>query len=97
MPLIRAGPSLREYRAYVGRSGGPSRLRLTFVFLRGKTLGGSSSINGATYTRGLAAQYDAWSELLDPQDRNLQWNWDSLFTYMKKVGLAKRVPEYVFQ
>jgi choline dehydrogenase-like flavoprotein len=28
------------------------------MFDRGKTLGGSSSINGGHWTRGLAAQYD---------------------------------------
>jgi choline dehydrogenase len=49
----------------------------------GKTLGGSSSINGAAYTRGMAAQFDALSDLLDPADASLNWNWDSLFGYMK--------------
>ncbi|CAE6479891.1 unnamed protein product [Rhizoctonia solani] len=50
----------------------------------GKTLGGTSSINGAIYTRGHAAQYDAWSDLLTADERNLNWNWDSIFKYMKK-------------
>ncbi|CAE6414335.1 unnamed protein product [Rhizoctonia solani] len=50
----------------------------------GKTLGGSSSINGAVYTRGHAAQYDAWSDLLTANERSLNWNWDSIFMYMKK-------------
>ncbi|CAE6445439.1 unnamed protein product [Rhizoctonia solani] len=50
----------------------------------GKTLGGTSSINGAIYTRGHAAQYDAWSDLLTTDERNLNWNWDSIFKYMKK-------------
>ncbi|KAG8721074.1 hypothetical protein FRC09_008530 [Ceratobasidium sp. 395] len=53
----------------------------------GKTLGGSSSINGAAFTRGLAAQYDAWSSLLTPAEQNLNWNWNSLFGYMKKVRI----------
>jgi choline dehydrogenase-like flavoprotein len=51
----------------------------------GKTLGGSTSINGAAWTRGLNAQYDALSDLLEPSEANMNWNWDSLFTYMKKV------------
>ena len=34
----------------------------------GKTLGGSSSINGGAWTRGLAAQYDAWSSLLETSE-----------------------------
>ncbi|KAG7096632.1 hypothetical protein E1B28_004049 [Marasmius oreades] len=50
----------------------------------GKTLGGSSSINGAHYTRGLAAQYDAWSSLLETSEASVGWNWQSLFNYMKK-------------
>ncbi|CAE6429443.1 hypothetical protein BN14_06483 [Rhizoctonia solani AG-1 IB] len=50
----------------------------------GKTLGGTSSINGAIYTRGHAAQYDAWSDLLTPDERKLNWNWDGVFKYMKK-------------
>jgi hypothetical protein len=51
----------------------------------GKTLGGSSSINGAAWTRGLDAQYDAWSQLLEQSEQNLNWNWASMFQYMKKV------------
>ena len=55
---------------------------------RGKTLGGSTSINGGAWTRGLAAQYDAWSNLLEPEEASVGWNWDSLFAYMKKVCCA---------
>ncbi|CAG7852449.1 Glucose oxidase; AltName: Full=Beta-D-glucose:oxygen 1-oxido-reductase; AltName: Full=Glucose oxyhydrase; Short=GOD; Flags: Precursor [Serendipita indica DSM 11827] len=51
----------------------------------GKTLGGSSSINGGTWTRGAAAQYDAWSDLLTPGERSLGWNWNNLYSYMKKA------------
>ncbi|OSD05574.1 GMC oxidoreductase [Trametes coccinea BRFM310] len=51
----------------------------------GKTLGGSSSINGAAWTRGLNAQYDSWSSLLEPEEASVGWNWDNLFTYMKKA------------
>jgi len=63
----------------------PDRTALTDYLNRGKTLGGSSSINGAAWTRGLAAQYDAWSQLLEPSEASLNWNWNSLFGYMKKV------------
>ncbi|KAF8318326.1 uncharacterized protein EI90DRAFT_2941968 [Cantharellus anzutake] len=53
----------------------------------GKTLGGSSSINGATWTRGTQAQYDALTQLLSPEDQsaNLGWNWASLSSYMRKA------------
>ncbi|TDL23830.1 alcohol oxidase [Rickenella mellea] len=53
--------------------------------LGGKTLGGSTSINGAAWTRGLAAQYDALTTLLEPADANAGWNWNGLFPYMKKA------------
>jgi choline dehydrogenase-like flavoprotein len=56
----------------------------------GKTLGGSSSINGGHWTRGLAAQYDAWSSLLEPSEASVGWNWQNLFGYMKKVCQAVR-------
>ncbi|KZT24337.1 GMC oxidoreductase [Neolentinus lepideus HHB14362 ss-1] len=54
------------------------------AILGGKTLGGSTSINGGAYTRGMSAQYDALSTLLDPSEAGVNWNWDSLFSYMKK-------------
>jgi len=53
--------------------------------VRGRTLGGSSSINGATWTRGSKIQYDGWSSLLEPSEALLGWNWNNLFAYMKKV------------
>lgn len=51
----------------------------------GRTLGGSSSINGGHWTRGLAAQYDAWSNLLETSEASVGWNWQNLWGYMKKV------------
>ncbi|KAK4498807.1 hypothetical protein PRZ48_009317 [Zasmidium cellare] len=45
----------------------------------GKALGGSSTINGATYVRASRAQIDAWEELGDKG-----WNWDSLWPYYLK-------------
>ncbi|PPR03689.1 hypothetical protein CVT24_007410 [Panaeolus cyanescens] len=50
----------------------------------GKTLGGSSSINGAAYTRGLSAQYDVWQQLLEPSEADVGWNWQGVWKYMKK-------------
>ncbi|KAJ7291502.1 hypothetical protein C8J57DRAFT_1273248 [Mycena rebaudengoi] len=50
----------------------------------GKTLGGSSSINGGTWMRGAVEQYDAWAMLLEPSEAHVGWNWDSMLHYMKK-------------
>ncbi|KAI0762282.1 alcohol oxidase [Fomes fomentarius] len=51
----------------------------------GKTLGGGTSINGGAWTRGLNAQYDAWSKLLEDSEASVGWNWDGMFSYMKKA------------
>ncbi|MEY2859772.1 MAG: hypothetical protein RLZ68_255 [Pseudomonadota bacterium] len=46
---------------------------------RGKTLGGSSSINGMIYMRGQARDYDQWAQLVG--DAN--WTWDNSLPYFK--------------
>ena len=70
-----------------------SWLTLVRIIYSGKTLGGSSSINGAAWTRGLDAQYDAWSQLLEKSEQNLNWNWASMFSYMKKVRIISSQPQ----
>ncbi|KAJ6524175.1 hypothetical protein B0H19DRAFT_1200585 [Mycena capillaripes] len=50
----------------------------------GKTLGGSSSINGGSWTRGSVAQYDLWSTLLEESEADVGWNWDGMLHYMRK-------------
>lgn len=55
------------------------------IICSGKTLGGSSSINGGHWTRGLNAQYDAWSDLLEPAESSVGWNWANIWQYMKKA------------
>ncbi|KAH8111183.1 glucose oxidase [Phellopilus nigrolimitatus] len=58
----------------------------SFIFaFSGRTLGGSTSINGAAWTRGSKEQYDALSQLLETSDADMNWNFDSLFSYMKKA------------
>ncbi|EIM83811.1 alcohol oxidase [Stereum hirsutum FP-91666 SS1] len=47
----------------------------------GKVLGGSSTINGEVWTRGLAAQYDAWGSL----NNDSSWTWDALLPYSMKT------------
>jgi len=47
---------------------------------RGKTLGGSSSINGMLYVRGHHGDYDEWR-----QRGCVGWDWDSVLPYFKKA------------
>ncbi len=46
---------------------------------RGKTLGGSSSINGLLYVRGQPQDYDNWRQL-----GNAGWSWDEVLPYFKR-------------
>ena len=46
---------------------------------RGKTLGGSSSINGHVYMRGTPADYNGWRDL-----GNTGWGWDDVLPYFKR-------------
>jgi choline dehydrogenase-like flavoprotein len=50
------------------------------VWARGKTLGGSSSVNGMVYMRGLAANYDEWEKL-----GNKGWGWRDILPCFKKI------------
>src|SRR5690348_9295055 len=46
---------------------------------RGRTLGGSSSINGMVYVRGQPLDYDTWSQL-----GNRGWSYEHVLPYFKK-------------
>ncbi len=52
---------------------------------RGKTLGGTSSINGMVYMRGNHRDYDDWRQ------RGCEgWDWDSVLPYFKKAQNQQR-------
>jgi choline dehydrogenase-like flavoprotein len=63
---------------YPTRPFGPSRRVEHWV--RGKTLGGSSAVNGMVYNRGHRADYDALARLGNPG-----WGWDDLLPVFKTI------------
>ncbi|MBD3941338.1 GMC family oxidoreductase N-terminal domain-containing protein [Microbacterium sp. NEAU-LLC] len=52
----------------------------TIYWPRGKTLGGSSSLNAMMWVRGFAADYDEWADAAGPG-----WSWDALIPYFRRV------------
>jgi choline dehydrogenase len=63
---------------YPTRPFGPARQIEYWV--RGKTLGGSSSVNGMVYSRGNRADYDALADLGNPG-----WGWDDMLPVFKSI------------
>ena len=58
----------------------PGNGNRSFMWMRGKTLGGSSSINGMIYVRGQPSDYDHWEEL-----GNRGWNWSEMLRCFKAM------------
>lgn len=58
----------------------PNMLGRKIYWPRGKTLGGSSSINGLIYVRGQKEDYDAWG-----QQGNKGWSWEQCLPYFRKL------------
>jgi choline dehydrogenase len=52
----------------------------TIYWPRGKTLGGSSSLNAMMWIRGFAADYDDWTDAAGPT-----WSWNTLVPYFRRV------------
>ena len=55
---------------------------------RGKTLGGSSAINGLIYIRGQAEDFDHWRQL-----GNTGWSFDDVLPYFRKAEDNERGPD----
>lgn len=58
----------------------PNMLGRRLYWPRGRTLGGSSSINGLIYIRGQSADYDRWVAQGNPG-----WSWQDCLPYFKRL------------
>jgi choline dehydrogenase len=57
----------------------------SIALVQGKTLGGSSSINGMMYIRGQKQDFDGWSDM-----GCTGWSWDEVLPYFKKSEYLER-------
>ncbi|MAT52621.1 MAG: choline dehydrogenase [Porticoccaceae bacterium] len=58
----------------------PATLNRAIQVTQGKTLGGSSSVNGMVYNRGQAQDFDHWAVLGNPG-----WTYDDVLPYFKRT------------
>ncbi|CAG2148414.1 GMC family oxidoreductase [Cupriavidus numazuensis] len=58
----------------------PNMLNRRIYWPRGRTLGGSSAINGLIYVRGQREDYDRWEA-----QGNSGWGWDECLPYFRKL------------
>ena len=63
----------------------PTRDGLSELWPRGRTLGGSSAINGMIFVRGAPADYDAWERL-----GCAGWGWRDVLPLFRRIETADR-------
>lgn len=81
MPGAQAYPLLNHKRTWRFETGPEPFLdNRSIMHLRGRMIGGSSSLNGMVYVRGNPRDYDAWSEQGLPN-----WSFASCLPYFKKL------------
>ncbi|MFT4215231.1 MAG: GMC family oxidoreductase N-terminal domain-containing protein, partial [Microbacterium sp.] len=61
----------------------------TVYWPRGKTLGGSSSLNAMMWVRGFAADYDEWAETAGPS-----WSWRTLEPVFRRVERTRGATDH---
>ena len=89
-----AGPIIEDANAYgqvFGSSGDQNYLTVeqinnrTAAVVSGKGLGGSTLVNGASWTRPDKAQIDSWEKVFGMQG----WTWDSILPYMNNAEKSR--------
>src|SRR5450830_1342090 len=71
---LSADPKRRVLLIEAGRKDDYHWIHIPVRYLRGKTLGGCSSINGMIYMRGQARDYEHWAELTGDD----AWRWQQV-------------------
>ncbi len=79
MPAAFSALFKTEYDWHYTTEPEPNLNNRSLYWPRGKTLGGSSSINAMIYIRGHRADYDRWAQL-----GNEAWGWDDVLPYFVK-------------
>ncbi|XP_063992324.1 glucose dehydrogenase [FAD, quinone]-like [Diachasmimorpha longicaudata] len=73
-----------QYRIEPQKNANLGRLDRRTPYPKGKSLGGSSSINGLGYSRGNALDFDRWA-----QQGNYGWSYEQVLPYFKKSEKAQ--------
>src|SRR5690606_2003468 len=60
----------------------------TIFWPRGRTIGGSSSLNAMMWVRGFAADYDEWADAAGPR-----WSWEALLPYFDRVESTRPIEQ----
>ncbi len=72
--LVAGNPHIHHYQAHLGPGTGQEQ------WVKGRVLGGSSSVNGMVYMRGLPSEYDDWE-----RGGCTGWGWDQIGRCFKEM------------
>ncbi|ODM92682.1 Oxygen-dependent choline dehydrogenase, partial [Orchesella cincta] len=81
MPVITNANTQAPVNAIAEKASDMILSQWTFVYLTGRTLGGSSSVNAMFFNRGSPHDYDNWANIT----QDASWKYSNLVPYWKKV------------
>lgn len=67
----------------------PKMNNRSFVWPRGKVIGGSSSINGLAYVRGQRKDFEDWRKSFNSSTKGKLWGWEGVEPYFRKLEGVK--------
>ena len=83
IPMLSGSP----YHTYHKTTPQPQLNGRIHEIAQGKVLGGSSSINGLVYMRGLKKDYDEWKISCN----NARWGWKDILPHFKRIECNERI------